>query len=382
MKFDLTDEQKLIVNSTRRMMEKEIKPILEAHDRFTPLSREVVREIFTKVIPLGFLGSVIPEEGGGAGLDYLTYGLMFEQLDPIISTIVFIHSIAASNIYHLSTPEQQSRFMPNLLSGQRIACVAITEPNVGSNPADIETTAVEDGDFYIINGTKTFITNGDLADIAVVAVSLDRKLGGKGLARIIVDRTQSPYQVRSLDMMCEHSYLAELIFQDCRVPRANMLGEKGRGLRDTLKIFEVARCYVALMAVSLAQRAIDASVKYAKERRQFGRPIGSFQLIQEMIADMAAETEAARLLTYRALYNIDQGRRSVTESSIAKSYATEAAVRVTSKAVQIHGGYGLSKEYPVEQYFRTARTLTIPDGTTQIQKMIIAREILEMNAFK
>jgi len=382
MNFDLTEEQRMIVSTAKKMMEKEIRPVLAARDRFQPLNGAEARDILKRLIPLGYLGAVIPEEDGGAGLDYLTCGLMYEQLEPEIKPIVFIHGFTTANIYQFSTPSQRARYLPDLLAANKIACSAITEPNVGSNPAAIETTAVKDGEDYVINGTKTFITNGWLSDIAVVVASVDRSLGGRGLTRFIVDREQSPYQVRNLDMMSEHSYVAELVFEDCRVPGSNVLGKIGSGLQETLRSFEIARCMVALMAVSLAQTAMDAAVKYAKERLQFGRPIGSFQLIQEMIADMVADIEAARMLAYRGLYLVDKGVRCVKETSLAKAYATEAAVRVTSQAIQIHGGYGLSREYPLEQYFREARSLTIPDGATQIQKLTVAREILGINAFR
>jgi len=221
-----------------------------------------------------------------------------------------------------------------------------------------------------------------VADVALVTAQADRGKGKRGLIRLLVDRCESPFKSRELPKLGLRSFpTSELVFADCRVPRGNLVGGLGQGLKDTLKMFEQARCWMAMGAVGMAQAALEASLRYARERTQFGKPIGSFQLIQEMIADMATETEAARLLAYRGLHLLDQRVRCDRETSMAKAFATEAAVRVTSAAIQIHGAYGLSEEYPLERYFRDARCWTIPDGTTQIQKLIVGRAMLGMSAF-
>ncbi len=381
LRFELTDEQKLLQKTAKNIMEREIRPAIDRLNPKEAVPKEILKELLKKTVPIGALGNVIPEEHGGAGMDYLTWGLVYEQLDRAINSVIMITSGAAKAISSWGNDEQRQKYLPGLLNADLIGCSAITEPNVGSNPAAIETRADLQGDHYVLNGTKMFITNGAVADIAIVVASVDRSKGAKGLARFIVDKSESPFEAHRIEVIGGEGHLGELVFDNCRVPKENMLGNVGDGLRATMKSFQAARCFVALTAVHLAQLAIDASVKYARQREQFGKPIGSFQLIQQMIADMIAETEASRLLAYRALHLVDTGTRNNAASSIAKFYATEAAVRVTSMAVQIHGAYGLTTEYPVERYFREARMLTIPDGTTQIQKLIVGREVLGFRAF-
>jgi alkylation response protein AidB-like acyl-CoA dehydrogenase len=384
MNFDFSDEQIMLKNSARKLMEREVVPFLASFPEDRPIPPEKIKELLKKLIPLGYIGNIIPVEYGGAGLDYLTYGLLMEELEPSIYGLVMITGGTARSVYFLGNESQKKAFIPPILSAEKIGCSAITEPNVGSNPAFIQTRAVLDGDHYILNGTKTWITNGAFADVAFVLATTDPAKGRKGLCRIIVEKEVSPFQAKPISTLEEDWQIpsvGELILEDCRVPKENVLGVPGEGLKDTLVGFQAARCFVAIGSIGLAQRAIDAAVRYAKERVQFGKIIGKFQLIQSMVADMIAETDAARLLTYRALSQIQKGVRCARETSIAKFYATEAAVKVTSLAIQIHGAYGLSKEYQVERLFRGARMMTIPDGTTQIQKLIVAREILGMQAF-
>jgi alkylation response protein AidB-like acyl-CoA dehydrogenase len=307
-----------------------------------------------------------------------------EELEPSIYGLVMITGGTARSVYFLGNETQKRTFIPPILSAEKIGCSAITEPNVGSNPAFVQTRAVLESGHYVLNGTKTWITNGAFADIAFTLATTDPTKGKKGLCRFIVDKEVSPFKAKAIETLEDDwqvPSVAELVFEDCRVPQENVLGVSGEGLKDTLVAFQAARCFVAIGSIGLAQRAIDATVRYAKERVQFGKVIGKFQLIQAMVADMIAETDAARLLAYRALSKVQRGVRCARETSIAKFYATEAAVRVTSMAIQVHGAYGLSKEYPVEALFRRARMMTIPDGTTQIQKLIVAREILGMQAF-
>jgi alkylation response protein AidB-like acyl-CoA dehydrogenase len=384
MDFDLTDEQRMLKESARKLMKREVVPFLDAVPESQPLSFEDLQRLLKKLIPLGYLGSTISEQYGGAGLDPLTYGLLMEELEPSIFGLTMIAGAAAKSIEVMGNEDQKKTFLPALLSAERIGCAAITEPNVGSNTAAVQTRAVLDGSHYVINGSKMWITNGSFADVCILLASVDLENGRKGLGRFIVDKNVSPWKARTILTMGDDGQIpavGELVFEDCMVPDENALGVPGEGLKETLIEFQTARCLVAIGSLIFSQRAIDEAIRYAKERTQFGRPIGQFQLIQDMIADMIALTEASRLLTYRALAQVAKGVRCAKETSIAKFYATEAAVKVTSMAIQIHGAYGLSKEFPVERLFRGARMMTIPDGTTQIQKLIVAREALGMQAF-
>lgn len=387
MDFELTPEQALLRESARRVLEKEIAPLVDELDRQGPLTRARIREFFGLLSPLGYLGHVVPERYGGAGMRYVEYGVLMEELwraYPSLGIVVMIQGGAMRAIALWGSEEQKTRYLPPLISGNLIGCGAITEPDVGSNPAAVETTAQLTGANYVLSGTKTWISNGTVADLAVVVTRVVDAGGTfQGLGRLIVEKAVSPFTTREIPKMgLRSSPTAELHFDGCPVPAENLIGRPGMGLKMTLKGFEVGRCLLALAGVGIATAAIEAAVRYANSRTQFGRPIGKFQLIQAMLAEMVAERDAARLLAYRALQRLDQGGRAVTESSLAKFYATEAAVKVASKALQIHGAYGLSEEFALERYFRDARSLTIPDGTTEIQKLIVGRELLGLRAFE
>jgi alkylation response protein AidB-like acyl-CoA dehydrogenase len=387
MDFDFTDEQRMLKESAREVMEKEIIPIADEYDKGRLLhDRKRLKPLLDKLAPLGYLGATIPEEDGGFGLDYVSWGILFEELARAFASlagILIIISGAGIMLSKLGTPQQKKRFLPPLLKGDEIPCTAITEPNVGSNPAAIETLATLDGDHYVINGTKTWISNGVISDMAIVVAQTKKGAGASGLCQLIVERKVSPYEASELPLMgVRASCPSELVFEDCRVPKENLIVPPGEGLKRTLQLFEVGRATMAIGAVGMAQAAIDASVRYAKERRQFDKPIGSFQLIQEMIVDMIAYTEASRLLAFRAFSMLDKGVKCDRETSIAKFYSTEAAVKVTSMAIQVHGAMGLSEEMPVERFFRDARVWTIPDGATQIQKLVVGRSVLGLNAIR
>lgn len=383
MNFTLSDEQKILKEEARRFMEKEVAPVLESFSQDHLPSSEDIKLLLKKLIPFGYLGSVIPVEHGGSGLDYLTYGLLMEELEPSLFTMVEMQGHMARSVYFLGNEEQKRALLPSLLTAERIGCSCITEPNVGSDPSEIQTTAVPDGDHYVLNGNKIWITNGRFADIAFVLATVDPSKGRKGICRFIVDKAISPFESHPISTIGDSQIqdLAELFFKDCRVPKENILGVPGEALKDAFRALNVVRTVIAMGSIGLAQRAIEGSIRYAKTRHQFGKPIGQFQLIQAMLADMIAETDAARLLTYRALLELGEGTRGAKEASIAKFYATEIAVKVTSRAIQIHGAYGLSKDFAVERLFRIARMFTIPDGTTEINKLIVAREVLGMQAF-
>jgi alkylation response protein AidB-like acyl-CoA dehydrogenase len=384
MDFDLTEEQKMLQSNVRSFLEKEIAPIVDEQEKKGPLDKETSVALIRQLMPFGYLVGFLPEQYGGSVLDHKINGILLEELSRTWSSLAGTVFIAAAFWWLLNeagNPEQKEKLLPLAASGDYIGCIAITEPNVGSDVTGVETTATLDGDDYIVNGTKTWISNGSISDAAFLLATTDKSLGILGMSFFLVERDVSPFAARELHKLGLRSFpTAELSFDDCRVPKANQL-DPGTGYQRTMAFFDVSRAMVGIYCSGIAQAAIDASIKYAQERIQFGRQLGSFQMIQEMIVDMIAETEAGRLLSYRALDLLDKGEKSRWQSSLAKAYATEAAVRTTSKAIQIHGAMGLSDEYPVERYFRDARTLTIPDGTTQMQKLIVGRNALGIKAF-
>lgn len=387
MILELDEAQKILQKNARDFMEREIIPIADEYDRkYHPLPKDVALDLLKKLVPLGYIGLTLPPEYGGQGLDLISYAVLGEELARAYLSLGMIVLIQDSGVLPIivahGTPEQKAKYIPKIMSLEKISCFCLTEPDVGSGARDLKTSAVLDGDHYILNGTKTWITNGGIADLAVVFASTDRSKGARGISCLLVDKAESPFTTRELPKLgCRSCPTSELNFEDCRVPKNNLIGTEGSAYLLALGELAKLRVTVGIGAVGLAQASIDAAVKYAQERKQFGRPIGSFQLIQEMIADMAIMTDAARFLCYRALYLIDKGQIPFKEASMAKAYSTEMAVTVTSKAIQVHGAYGISEEYPVERYFRDARTLTFPDGATQIQKLVIGREMLGISAF-
>jgi alkylation response protein AidB-like acyl-CoA dehydrogenase len=384
MDFDFTEEQKMLRTNIRDFLEKEIAPIVDERERHGPFTREEVVSFIKKLMPFGYYIGALPKEYGGMELDCITMGVLNEELSRVwasLAATIGIAQLAPMNI--ADTPhELRQRFLPEILEGELIGCSAITEPNAGSDASHIETSATLDGNTYVVNGTKTWISNGTIADVCMLLAVTDRSKGPLGMSTILVEKAASPWEAKELHKIGWRCFpTGEMYFTDCRVPEMNLLGDVASGYQRTMREFEIARSGMAVMAAGISQAAIDAAISYARERKQFGRPIGSFQLIQEIIVDMIAETEASRFLAYRAFYLIDKGVRARLESSLAKAYACEAAVRVTSRAIQVHGSVGLSDEYPVERYFRDARMLTIPDGTTQIQKLIVGREAIGIKAF-
>jgi alkylation response protein AidB-like acyl-CoA dehydrogenase len=383
MDFELDETQRLIKNAARGLVAREIEPLLAEHPPDQPLPKETVLRILRSVHPLGVLGARIPVEAGGSGLGHLSYGLVMEELPPVAALIVLAQETTATRVHLGGSPELKARFLPPLLAGARVAGSATSEPNVGSDPRGVETRAVRDGDGYVLRGRKIWVSNGSVCDVLMTVVSLGPDAGGQNqMARFLVEKVASPFEAREIEMLgLQQGHLAEVVFEGTRVPAANQLGETGDAHGILTTTWLTARPLLGLMATHLSQRALDASVRYARERKQFGRPIGSFQLVQQMIVEMATLTETGRLLCYRALDLLDKGRRPHRESSMAKYWATEAAVRVTHLGIQVHGSYGLTKEFGMEKLYRDARMFPLPDGTTQIQQLICGRDILGIRAF-
>ena len=383
MDFAFTEEQEMLKKSVRNFLEKEIAPLVSEHEKKGPLTKAETGDFIRKLMPFGFLAGFLPEKYGGTQLEAKTNGILVEELSRVWGSLAGTVFIAAAFLWILNeagSAEHKERLLPLGASGDYIGCLAITEPDAGSDVSSLKTTATPTGDNYIVNGTKTWISNGSIADAAFVLVTTDKTLGPLGMAFLLVERDKSPFSARELHKLGMRCFpTAELSFDDCKVSKKNLM-DLGAGYKRTMAFFDVSRAMVGAMCSGIAQASIDASIKYAQERTQFGQPIGSFQMIQEMLVDMMMETEAGRLLSFRALDLIDKGQKSRWQASLAKAYATEAAVRTTSKAIQIHGAMGLSDEYPVERYFRDARTMTIPEGTTQMQKLIVGRDILGLRA--
>lgn len=382
MDFDLNEEQRMVKDTIRKFLEKEIAPLVEEHESARkPLTKTIIK----KLEPLGYSRALIPEKMGGLGLDFISYFIMVEELSKVwgsLRTIVTTNGMAPYVIANRGNDRQREKFLPGLLAMDTLACFALTEPNVGSDAGAIETKAVKDGDVYVLNGTKTLITGGSMADLVLVYATVDRARKAEGVTAFLVHKDESPYQARDIRKMGMHaSVLSELSFEECRVPAENRLGEEGEGLKIALSGLNIGRVTVTFAVVGLAQAALDASIRYARERTQFGKPIASFQLIQEMIVTMALKVDAARLLGYRAAEMLNRGIDCRREASFAKLFATEAAMEVTSKGIQVHGGYGYTEEFPLERYYRDARHLTLAEGTTEIQKLILGRDILGVSAF-
>ncbi|MBC5762885.1 acyl-CoA dehydrogenase family protein [Ramlibacter albus] len=385
MNFLPTDEQRLAVEGFNRFLDSKLEPIVQRYRPDKPIEKERMLEIFQMMLPYGMGGNgLISEANGGMGMPWLTYAMMYDRLARIsgdVAISLLIQQLGGYSLEVCTNEAMRRKYLPRMVRAEIISCSGISEPRVGSNVAEVTCRAKADGDHYVVNGEKTWISNGHYSDFCMVIVRTSDE-GAKGLSMILVDRQEHGYESRNIDKLGLNSTsTAQLFFDNVRVPAANMMIQPGTGLKNTLVLFEKARPMVGLTSVGIAQAALDKAVAYAKERRQHGKPIGQHQLIQGMLADAAMELDAARLLIYRAFNLIDHGVRSEVESAMAKCYATEMAVDVASKAVQIHGGNGITKDFGVELLFRNARMMTIPDGTTEIQKLIIGRALTGLNAF-
>jgi alkylation response protein AidB-like acyl-CoA dehydrogenase len=379
MDFELTTEQELARRTAREFAEAEIAPVIARFDE----AEEFPAELIAKLGVLGFLGALFPPEYGGAGLDYVAYSLVVEELsraDGSVGITVWAHnSLCTNHIYSFGTEAQRQRYVPPLARGERLGAWGLTEPSAGSDAAAIRSRAVETEDAFVLDGTKAFITNGSVAGTAVVMAKTDPAAGGRGVSAFILEKGMAGFRPgqRYKKLGFHASDTAELVLESVRVPKTNLLGERHRAFQDTKKVLEGGRIAMAAMSVGLAQGALDLAVRYAKERQAFGQPIGQFQAIRATLADLATEIEAARLLTLRAAYGKDQGRPVMREASMAKVFASEVAVRCATKAVQVHGGYGYTREFPVERFYRDAKLCEIGEGTSEVQRIVIARSLLE-----
>ncbi len=372
------EQQQILAATVREFAENDLAQLADDVDT----REEFPKRQFAGLAEIGLTGILISPEFGGAGMGYRDFMVVLEEIGAVCgstSTVLITHtSLGSETINRFGNNEQHARWLPHLAAGQKIAAFALTEPQTGSDALGLQTTITDDGDAYILNGTKLFITNATVADVFAVFVTADRSAGYQGISSIVVERGTPGFEINEQHgkMGMRGSGTAELVFTDCRVPKSNLLGEVGEGYRIALKILDSSRITVAAQCLGLAKGAMDQSVSYAKQREAFGRPIATKQAIQFMIADMATELDAARLMVYRAAALYDEGLQYGTESAMAKLYASEVAGRNVDKAVQIHGGIGYFKPTPVERMYRDQRVTEIYEGTSEIQRLVISRSIL------
>ncbi len=379
MDFELTSEQQRIQSLARQFAQEEVAPLAREADETGVFPIHLVK----RMGELGFLAGPISPDYGGAGMDYLSFALVYEELGRVDSSVrgfLAVHAGLVSHcIYDWGAEEQKRDYLPKLATGEWISCYCLTEPNAGSDAASMETTARDDGDCYVLNGEKIWITNGNIANVALVFATIDREARHKGICAFIVP-TDTPgfnrVKMPGKELGHRASDHAHITLTDCRIPKTALLGGVGEGFKVAMSALDHGRLGVAAGALGVAQACLDACVDFTRNRRQFGKRIADFQMIQSTIADMAADIDAARLLVYRAAWMKDKGLPTTKETSIAKLFATEAAVKAASEAVLIHGGYGYSNQYPVERYYRDIKGLQIYEGTSHIQRIVIAREIL------
>ena len=378
MDFNPCMKHRSMRKMVRRFAETELGPISHEIDREARFPREVIE----KMRPLNYFGLQVPKKYGGAELDAISYAITIEEISRVCAAVglcVTVHnSVGAYPIAAFGTEEQMQRFLPKLAAGEYIGAFCLTEANAGSDAGAVETTAVYENGEYIVNGTKVFVTNGGICDLALVFAVMEQEDRRSGAGVFIVEKGMPGFSVGELEDMCgmRANPVSSLFFEDVRLPAGNMLGRPGEGLKIGLSALDTGRIGIGAQALGIAQAAFEAAVKYSKERQQFKKPISSFQTIQNYIADMATEIDAARLLLYRACAVKDAGRSYGAEAAMAKLYCSTVASRVTNRALQIHGGYGYSKEYDVERYFRDAKVTEIYEGTSEVQRMVIARSVL------
>lgn len=377
MDFTFSEDQQAVLEAVREFCREELAPKAKETDEAGCWPAENVR----RLAELDLMGIPVPEEYGGLGMDFLTWAAVGEELSRACTTtgaVYGAHVLCVFPIMAFGNEEQKRRHLVPLARGEKIGAFGLTEPNAGSDAASVATRAVKDGDDYVLNGTKIFISNGGEAEVYVIIATLDPARGARGLAAFIVEKGAPGFTFGKDEKKMAYPSLPnrELIFTDCRVPKENLLGREGAGFLVAMRTLGVGRIGMAIGAVGLARAALEAAVPYARQRHQFGKPISSFQAIQFMLADMATEVDAARLLTWRAAWLKDQDRPFEKEAAMAKLFASETAMRVTTKAVQIFGGYGYTREFPVERYMREAKLFEIVEGTSEIQRLVIANHII------
>jgi alkylation response protein AidB-like acyl-CoA dehydrogenase len=377
--FLFTDEQQQLRKSVREFAEREIAPHVMEWDEGSCFPMEVIKELGN----LGLMGCVFPPELGGAGMGYVEYATAIEELsrvDGSVGIIVAAHtSLCSNHIFLAGNDEQKRKYIPKLASGEFIGGWALTEPGAGSDAAAARATAVRKGNCWVLNGTKTFCTNGRYADVLVVMAVTEKGARSHGLSAFIVEKGTPGFRPGKKEnkLGLRASDTSELIFEDCVIPAENLLGKEQHGFIDAMRVLDGGRISIAALALGMGQGAYEAALKYSKQRKQFGKPISEFQAIQWKLADMATELDAARLLIMRAAWLKDNGRKITLESSMAKLYAAEVAVRIANEGVQIHGGYGFIKDYPAEKFYRDVKLCTIGEGTSEIQRLVIARQLLK-----
>jgi alkylation response protein AidB-like acyl-CoA dehydrogenase len=380
MDFQPSAEQDELRRTVRAFAEKELAP----HSREWDEKQEFPREVFSRLGELGLAGCCWPEEYGGSGLSTLDWAIVMEELARadagVALSLAAHHSLCSAHVNLAGSEEQKQRFLPPLARGEKVGCWGLTEPGSGSDAGGMRTTAARDGSHFVLNGSKNFITNGGIADTAVIMAVTNRAAVKKGISAFVVERGTKGFRAGKKEdkLGVRSSVTSELVLEDCRVPAENLIGCEGMGFVDTLKILDKGRVGIAAFSVGIAQASLEASMRYALERKQFGHPIADFQAIQFKIAEMATRTDAARLLTWRAAAMADAGQGHTVESAMAKLFASEAAVEVALEAIQVHGGYGYLKDYPVERYLRDAKVGTIGEGTSEVQRLVIARQLLHL----
>jgi alkylation response protein AidB-like acyl-CoA dehydrogenase len=378
MEFELSEEQKMLQNMVKDFVEKEVMSKVSEIDKTGDFPGDIVKKMAT----LNLFGIPFPKEYGGVGANMVSHVAMVEELAKASASVGFLASVGIGTsypIYYAGTKMQKDKYLKVLCTGEKLGAFGITEPGAGSDPSSMETTATKEGDEYALNGRKAFITNASIADIYVVLAYTDRSKRAKGISAFIVERGTEGFSFGKIEDMVgiRGCVVGELAFNDCRIPKENLLGNEGDGFKIAMATLDRDRAGLSSVGVGIAQACLDASKTYAKERTQFSQPISNFQAIQFMIADMATEVEAARLLTYNAAYLADKGVAFAKEASMAKLYASEVAMRAAINAMQIHGGYGCTKDYAVERYFRDAKMMSIVVGTSEMQRIVIAREELK-----
>ena len=378
MSTAISSERQAIIRTLRDFCDAEIRPNVMKWDE----AQEFPAEVFRKLGDLGFLGVLFPEKLGGAGLSYMDYQAIIEEVscvDPSVALSLAAHnSLGSNHIYQFGSDAQRQKYIPKLASGEWLAAWGLTESEAGSDSSGTRTTAVRDGDAWVLNGSKNFITNASVGRVAVLMAVTDRSKGNKGISAFIVELDNPGIRVGKKEnkLGMRASDTCTLVMEDCRVPAGNLLGQLGSGWMDSMKILDGGRISIAALSVGLARGAYEAALSYSKERKQFGKPICEFQAIQFYLAEMATEIDAARLLTERAAEAKDAGQPVTKLSAMAKLYASEIAVRATDRAIQIYGGYGFTKDFPVEKYYRDVKLCTIGEGTSEIQKLVIAKQLL------